>query len=82
MTVNVKLKIKGVRELLRSRPVQADLAARAQRMAREAGEGFEAVVKPHKYTSRAFVQTDMDNPVGRQRQASEHVLQRVLGRKA
>lgn len=77
--VTVKLKIGGIRALLKSRPVQSDLAARAARMAREAGEGFESVVKPHRYTSRAFVQTDMENDVGRRRQASEHVLQRVLG---
>lgn len=79
MTVRVKLKIKGIREVLRSRPVQSEVARLAHRMARDAGEGFEAVVKPHRYTSRAFVQTDMDNPVGGERQAREHVLQRVLG---
>ena len=79
MSVRVKLKIKGVRDLLKSRPVQSEVARRAHRMAADAGEGFESVVKPHRYTSRAFVQTDMGNEVGRQRQASEHVLQRVLG---
>lgn len=79
MSVRVKLKIKGVRDLLKSRPVQSEVARRAHRMAADAGEGFEAVVKRHRYTSRAFVQTDKDNPRGRERQAEEHVLQRVLG---
>jgi hypothetical protein len=57
MTVRVKLKIKGVREVLKSAPVQSEIARRAQRIAAAAGEGFESVVKPHKYTARAFVQT-------------------------
>lgn len=77
--VRVKLKMKGLNALMTSRPVQSDLARRAHRMASDAGEGFEAVVRPHRFTSRAYVQTDPDNPVGRRRQADEHVLQRVLG---
>lgn len=75
--VRVKLKIKGIRELLRSNPVQSEIARRAKSMAKAAGPGIEAVVKPHKYTARAFVQTVDD--VGRIRQAEEAVLQRALG---
>ncbi len=74
--VTVKLKIRGIRELLKSPPVQAEVTARAQRMARSAGEGFEAVEKPHKYTSRAFVQTD--GREGAKRQAEGAVLERAL----
>lgn len=77
--VEVRLKLRGIRAVLKSAPVQAEVARRARRMAAEAGEGFEAVVKPHRHTSRAFVQTDAENPRGRQRQATEHVLQRVIG---
>lgn len=79
MDITVKLNLKGINALMTSRPVVAEVAARAHRMAREAGEGFEAVVKPHRYTARAYVQTDLDNPIGAQRQAAEHVLERVLG---
>lgn len=76
MSVRVKLKIRGVRALLRSSEVQSDVAQRATRAARAAGPGFEAVVKPHKYTARAFVQTADDE--GRKREAEEKVLNRVL----
>lgn len=74
--VKVKLKQKGIRETLKSSPVQADLARRAKRIADAAGEGFEMVVKPHKYTSRAFVQTDTEE--ARKRQAEDAVLERSL----
>jgi hypothetical protein len=72
--VKVKLSIKGIREVLKSSPVQSEVARRAKRIAAAAGEGFEAVVKPHKYTSRAFVQTESNE--GRQRQADDAVLER------
>lgn len=74
--VTVKLKIRGVREVLRSRGVQAEVARRAKRAAAMAGDGFEAVIKPHKYTSRAFVQTK--NSDGRKREAEQKVLNRAL----
>ena len=49
------------------------------RMAAAAGVGFEAIEKPHRYTSRGFVQTKVSDRRGRVRQARDHVLQRVLG---
>ena len=76
MTVKVKLSIKGVRQVLKSGPVQSDLARRASRIAAAAGEGFVAVVKPHRYTSRAFVQTDTTE--ARERQAEGAVLERAM----
>lgn len=78
MTVRVKLKMKGIRGVMLSNGVRAELARTAKQMAERAGEGFEYVVKPHKRTARAFVQTDADNPKGRERQAREHVLERLL----
>lgn len=75
----VNLKITGVRKVLKSHGVQSAVARRAKRMADAAGDGFEYVVKPHRYTARAFVQTDLDSNKGRERQATEHVLQRVVG---
>ena len=74
--VRVKLKIRGIREVLRSAPVQAEVARRARRMAQAAGSGFESIVKPHKYTSRAFVQTASQE--GRRREATDKVLTRAL----
>lgn len=74
--VRVVLKMRGIRALLRSNAVQSNLAARAVRAARAAGPGFEAVVKPHRYTSRAFVQTADEE--GRKREAEEKVLIRAL----
>lgn len=74
--VRVVLKMRGIRALLRSNAVQSNLAARAVRAARAAGPGFEAVVKPHKYTARVFVQTA--DAEGRKREAEEKVLTRSL----
>lgn len=74
--VRVKLNQRGVREVLKSSPVQADISARAARAARAGGPGIEAVTKPHRYTSRAFVQTA--DAEGRKRQAESAVLERAL----
>lgn len=76
MTVRVKLSMRGIRELLKSNAVQSDIAARAARVARAAGEGFESVVKPGRYTSRAFVQTA--NQTGAKREAEDKALTRAL----
>ncbi len=74
--VTVKLKMRGVRELLKSNAVQSNISARAARAARAAGPGFAAVTKPHTYTGRAFVQTvDLE---GRTREAKEKILIRAL----
>lgn len=75
MSVTVKLKIKGIRALLKT-VGQAEVARRAKRGAAAAGEGFEAVIKPHKHTGRAFVQTA--DETGRKREANEKVLVRAL----
>lgn len=80
--VQVKHNIKGIRKLMRSTPVAAEVERVAKRMTADAGEGFEYEMNPYKYTARAFVQTDTDSTVGRIRQAQEHVLQRVVGRGA
>lgn len=74
--VTVRLKIGGIRQVLRSAEVQKEVARRAQRGAAAAGPGIEAVVKPHKYTARAFVQTADEE--GRRREADGKVLNRAL----
>jgi hypothetical protein len=72
----VKLNLRGINALMRSAPVQAEVARRLQRGAAAAGEGFEAVVKPHQYTARGFVQTA--DAEGRRREADEKVLIQAL----
>lgn len=75
--VRVKLNIGGVRKLLRSNEVQSDLARRATRAAAAAGPDYEAIVKPHRYTARAFVQTK-DTDDARRREAEDKNLTRAL----
>lgn len=76
MRPKVKIKRAGIAKVLKSRPVQAEVTRRAERGARAAGEGFEAVTKPHKFTARAFVRTR--DYTGRRREAQEKVLNRAL----
>jgi hypothetical protein len=75
--VRVKLNMKGIRTLLKSDPVQSDLARRAARGAATAPDALESVVKPHRYTARAFVQTK-DSAEARRREANDKVLIRAL----
>lgn len=74
--VRVKLKVGGVRALLRGPEVTAEVAKRVKRGAAAAGPGIEGVVKPHKYTARGYVQTATED--GRKREANEKVLLRAL----
>jgi len=75
--IRVKLKISGVRQVLKSPGVVSEVVRRARRIQEAAGEGFEMVVKPHRYTARAFVQTgDAD---AAKREAEQKVLTRALG---
>lgn len=73
----VKMNLPAVNMLMRSRPIQSALNARAERIAAAAGPGFEAVARPHKYTARAYVRTADEE--GRKRQAESAVLERSLG---
>lgn len=74
--VRVKLKISGIRKVLRGPEATAEIAKRVSRGAAAAGPGIEGVVKPHKYTSRGYVQTATAE--GRKREADEKVLLRAL----
>lgn len=75
--VRVRLKMGGLRRLLRSNEVQSEVARRARRGASAAGPGIEAVVKPHRYTSRAYVQTE-DTDEARRNEAKNKTLLRAL----
>jgi hypothetical protein len=52
----VKLNLRGLNALMKSEGVQRDLDARGQRMAKLAGENFEYVPSPGRYTARGYVQ--------------------------
>lgn len=74
--VRVKLKISGIRKVLKSPEVTAEIARRVKRGAAAAGTGFEGVIKPHRFTSRGYVQTA--DETGQKREAEEKVLIRAL----
>lgn len=76
MAGNVKLNLRGINRLMTSPGVRRVAREKAQRMAASAGEGFEAVSRPHPWTAREYVQTA--DAEGRKRQADEHVLERVV----
>lgn len=61
MTVKVKLNREGVRELLQSREVQADLTKRARRIASRAGVGHEVEEFKGRNRGRATVRTLSDD---------------------
>lgn len=73
-TGGVTLNIEAINEILRA--AQPMLDARGRRMAAAAGEGFEYVASPHKWTARGFVQTSSAR--GRRREALEKVLLRSI----
>lgn len=74
--VTVKLNLRGINEVMKSSPVQSEVVRRARRIANEAGDGFEAMVQPGRYTARAVVRTA--DETGRKRQATDAVLERSL----
>lgn len=74
--VQVRLKISGVRKILRGSDVQRELLRRTRRAAAVAGDGFEAVVRPGRYTARSLLWTTTQE--AREREANEKVLIRAL----
>lgn len=74
--VRIVLNRRGVRELLRSREIQADLERRAQRIAAAAGPGHEVTVEQGRNRARAAVRTDtIDAMIS---EATDHTLTRAL----
>lgn len=57
VNIRVRLNRSGIRAMLRSEGVQADLLRRAENVARAAGPGHEASVIPGKNRARASVIT-------------------------
>lgn len=76
MAIKIKLNLPALNKIMTSPGAANLLRKEAQQRAAAAGEGFEAVVHPHKWTARAYVQTADD--AGRRRQANEKVLERII----
>lgn len=54
--VRVKLKLKGLNQLMTSAPVQSLVNEKAAKVSAAAGPKYRMVVRPHRYTARAFVE--------------------------
>lgn len=75
--VRVEMNLQGVNEVMRSSGVEADLRARAERIARRAGEGFGVESnKPHRWVARAWAQTE--SRVAERAEARDNVLTRAI----
>lgn len=70
--VKVKLRLSGLNQLMRSEPVQAEVLRRARRIQAAAGDNFEVVSRPHRWTARAYVQPK--NYAGRREEAKHKRL--------
>lgn len=77
MADTVKLNLAGINVVMTSQGAQALVDRLGKQMAAGAGDGFEYVARPHRYTARGYVQTNSVR--GRRRQAKEAALERVLG---
>lgn len=53
--IEVKLKLRGVNEVMASKGVQDEVNRRGARIAAAAGKKYRLVVHPHKWTARAYV---------------------------
>lgn len=78
--MRVKLNLRGLNQIMTSPGARKVVRDNTERMADSAGEGFEAVQRPHRWTARGYVQT-VDHE-GRRRQANERVLERVVTEKS
>lgn len=77
MAGDVKLNLAGLNVVMTSPAVQAEVDRIGARMAAAAGEGFEYVARPHRYTARGYVQATSDR--ARRRQMRDAVLEQALG---
>lgn len=72
MTVNVKLKLRGINKIMTSPAVTSLVAREAQKIQQAAGPEFEVNVVPHRYTARAYIRPKSDK--GRRQEARDKVL--------
>jgi hypothetical protein len=74
---DVKIRLRGINQLMRSREVQAVVDREGRRLAERAGPDFRYVPSPHRWTARGFVEPA--NLRGARAQAKDAVLERALG---
>lgn len=75
----VKIKLKGINEVMKSQGVQDLLNQRARAMAADAGDGFEAVAdNSHRWVARAWVRAETLEAM--RAEATDKVLTKALGR--
>ena len=72
----VNLNLPGLNALMRSAEVQAEVNRRGQRIQAAAGENFEYVASPHRYTARGYVQ--VNGAAGAREEARDKRLTRSL----
>lgn len=77
MAEKLKLNLAAVNAIMTSPGAQAVVDRIGRQMAADAGDGFEYVASPHRWTARGYVQTT--NARGRRRQAREAALESALG---
>lgn len=74
--VQIKLDSGGIREMLRSSAVQADLAGRARRIAEQAGPGM--AVSSISGRRRALAMVWTDTPEAMEAEATQRALTRAI----
>ncbi|GAA3009084.1 hypothetical protein [Microbacterium aurantiacum] len=74
---DVRVNLRSLNAIMTSPPAQALVDAIGRQMAATAGEGFEYVRRPHRWTARGYVQTATAR--ARRRQARDAVLERAVG---
>lgn len=79
MSSRVTLNLSQINKLMTSPAVQRIVDDEGERMAAEAGDGFEYVARPHPFTARGYVQTDSASAA--RKQARDAVLERVASRR-
>lgn len=79
-SVRVRLHLPGLNALMRSAPVQGLVTQSANRIQAAAGEEFEVVEKPHKWTARTYVQNSTYQ--GLRDEAKNGVLSKAVGANA
>lgn len=76
MAERPKIHIRGINAVMKSPGVTALVRKEAFKLARRAGPGFVAEMKPHRWVARAYVYTATQE--AREKQASSYALQRAL----
>jgi len=75
--IHAQLVLRGLNTIMRSAEMQTIVDSTGRRMAAAAGDDFEYVASPHRWTARGYVQPK--NARGMREQARNAALERALG---